>query len=499
VKLRILLATAILAVAVPTIGAVAVDPTCPTVKAPDLTFGAPSYIDTTRAGGEPVSQVAQDGSIIVSAHAGTTHIYKNPTALPGERDFAVGYGNQTLHWRSADGGTTWKYIGLLGATVDATGGGFGPHTLQSTGFSDPDLTMDSSGRIYDVEIDLANDGVFSSVDDGQSWPHGHPLAAPGDRPWLTGQDPNEIYLYVNTLSLPGDKSFSRSTNGGLNWTKLPVPPVTSKSLVDPLNPHDGLIGPVGLEHFAISSNNGQSWEQFDLGKLGKSTQFFGAIGVDKAGNVYQAAAGGYKKPTGSAVAPIYDTTPDGEVTFTYYERATERIPEEKIVIPTPPGDALWPWIIAGDDGRAAVVWYQTLAGKPDDFYIYAAVTHNAHGTTVLCSDGSEQIIPPQFTVVNASQRVISHGKICLDGTACNYNPNFEGGDRRLGDFFTVNFDKNGDLFIVSGDTMLTNPVGGPKPVGNPIFIKQTTGDRMIQTPMVTRPTRPLCNNPATCT
>jgi hypothetical protein len=484
VKLRILLSVAIVAVAIPTISAIAQAPTCPTVKAPNVAFGAPSYIDTTRAGGEPVSQVAQDGSIIVSAHAGTTHVYKNPTALPGARDFLVGYGNQTLHWRSADGGKTWKYIGLLGATVDQTGGGFGPHTPQSTGFSDPDLTMDSSGRIYDTEIDLANVAVFSSVDDGQSYPHGNPEAFSGDRPWLTAQDPNEVYLYINS-----PKSFRRSTDGGLTWTALPTPPVTSKSVVDPLNPHDGLIGPVGLGQFAISSNNGQSWTTESLGPLGIATQFFGVLGVDKVGNVYQAAAGGYGGST--------DTSANGEVSFTYYERATGRTNEQKVNIPIPAGDALWPWIVAGDDGRVAVSWYQNLAGKPQDFYMFTAVTNNGHGTTVTCSDGSEQFIEPQFTVVNASQRVVHHGFICLNGTNCNANTNFESGDRRLGDFFTINYDKNGDLFMVGADTMLTNPVGGPKPVGNPIFIHQTSGDRMIATPMVTRPTKPLCNLP-TC-
>ena len=49
--------------------------------------------------------------------------------------------------------------------------------------------------------------------------------------------------------------------------------------------------------------------------------------------------------------------------FTYYERATGATNTERIAIPTPPGDALWPWIAAGDDGRVAVVWYQRLADE----------------------------------------------------------------------------------------------------------------------------------------
>jgi hypothetical protein len=488
-KLRALLVTAALIGAIPAVSAIAVEPVCPTVKAPNIQFDPPSYIDTKRAGGEPVSIVAQDGSIIVSAHAGSTHVYKDPNAAPGAGDFLIGYSNQTLHWRSTDGGKTWKYIGAFGQDLPAGQGQFGPHTAQSTGFSDPDLAIDQGGRIYDVEINLANDAVFSSVDDGQSYPHGHPFVAPGDRPWLTALEADEIVLYVNSFS-PTGKSLQISRDGGLTWTKLPSPPVTSKSVNDPLNPDDGMIGPVGLGQFAISANDGQSWERYDFGPLGNASQFFGVVAADSAGNVYQAAAGGYNQWN--------DTNPNGEVSFTYYERATGDVNEEKIVIPTPPGDAMWPWIIAGDDGRAAVVWYQNLAGAPTKFYAFAAVTHNAHGTDVVCSDGSTKHVPPQFTVVNASQRPIHEGHICLDGTACNANPSFDGGDRRLGDFFSVNFDHNGDLFIVSGDTQLKSPTGGKKPVGNPIFIKQSGGDRMLEEPRTLRPTRPLCNNPATC-
>jgi hypothetical protein len=483
VKLRILLAVAIAAVALPTISAIAEEPVCPTVKAPDLEFGDPIYIDKQRAGGEPVSVVAQDGSIIVSAHAGTTHIYKNPSAAAGSRDFLLGYTNQTLHWRSTDGGDTWQYIGLMGQRE-------GPHTLTSTGFSDPDLTIDAGGRIYDTEIDLANVAVFSSDDDGQSFAYGNPEAGSGDRPWLTGQDAEEVFLYINS-----PKTFWRSTNGGLTFSLLPSPPISSKAYTDPLSlgpdgKFHGLIGPTGNGAFAISDNDGASWQRLDTGTLGPTVDFFDSITVDRAGNVYQASAGGYG---GSS-----DTNASGSVTFAFYERATgftndseETMGGQLITIPAPEGDMLWPWLTAGDDGRVAVSWYQNFKGAPDDFYMFVAYTHNAHGTFVTCSDGSQRFIPPQFTVVNASERVMHHGKICLGGTGCNANTNFEGGDRRLGDFFTINFDTEGNLFVVGTDTMLKGELGGPKPVGNPLFVKQSGGDPIIADPVTTRKTRCL--------
>jgi hypothetical protein len=165
-------------------------------------------------------------------------------------------------------------------------------------------------------------------------------------------------------------------------------------------------------------------------------------------------------------------------------------------VPIPKGDALWPWIIAGDDGRVALVWLQTLGGNPDKFYIYAAYTTNGHGSMVRCSDGSKRFVPPQFSVANASGRPMHEGKICLSGTTCNANPNFEGGDRRLGDFLTVNFDRSGNIFIASGDTTLKSPTGGPKPVSNPIFIKQSGGDKMLAKPDKTRKTRCLFPQPS---
>ena len=168
-----------------------------------------------------------------------------------------------------------------------------------------------------------------------------------------------------------------------------------------------------------------------------------------------------------------------------------------ITIPIPEGDAMWPWIVAGDDGRVAVAWLQNLKGKPNEFYWYVAMTTNGHGSTVACSDGSTKSVKPQFAVANASTRPVHVGAVCLNGTNCNASPG-DAGDRRLGDFITVNFDKDGQLFVTGGDTTLPNPAGGKKVVGNPLFAHASAGSTpMIATPMETRPSRPLCLSP-TC-
>lgn len=442
------------------------------LKPPALAFGKRVYIDRNRAGGEPVSVVGQDGSINVSAHAGTTHIYKDPTALPGAGDFVKGYSNETLNWRSTDGGKTWTYVGLPVV---------GAHTATSTGFSDPDYAIDASGRIYNTEIDLANVSVFSSGDDGQSYSRGNPEVTSGDRPWLTGGGENEVYLYVNTL-----QQIFRSGDGGITWTlqsQSNSQGPDAKMYIDPLHRKTGLIGPHNPQGVAISKDQGKTWKAYDGADLGPTVDFFGAVAVDKAGYVYRAAAGGYK---GSS-----DNKADGSVTFNYFDRKTNAW-GTPVTIPTGAGDMLWPWVVAGDDGRVAIAWLQSKPGKPTEFYMYVAQTLNAHGTTVTCPNGHKKFVPAQWTVANASHTPVHKGPICLNGTACNASTDFPAGDRRLGDFFTINFDKDGRLFVTGGDTTLPNPLGGPKPVGNPIFIAATSGGKMLKHPMQTRKTRPMC-------
>ncbi|MDT7536748.1 MAG: hypothetical protein QOI82_333 [Actinomycetota bacterium] len=479
----VLLPIAVIAAGLPLAGAaIGASPACGSeLKPPPLAFGNRVYIDKNRAGGEPVSVVAKDGSISVSSHAGTTHIYKDPSALGGASDFLVGYSNETLNWRSTDGGKTWTYVGL--PLVNG-----GPHSASSTGFSDPDYAIDAAGRIYNTEIDLANVSVFSSGDDGQTYSRGNPEVTSGDRPWLTGGHENEVYLYVNT-----GQQIWHSTDGGITWalqsqgnSKGP----DAKMYIDPANPKTGLIGPHNPQGVAISADQGKTWKAYDGASLGDTVDFFGAVAVDKAGNVYRAAAGGYNGAS--------DKKTEGSVTFNYFSRKTNTWAPDAVTIPTSAGDKLWPWVVAGDDGRVAVTWLQNKPGKPTEFSMYVAETLNAHGSWVTCKNGQRKFIQPQWSVANASHTPVQRGPICLSGTACNASTDFPAGDRRLGDFLTINYDKNGRLFITGGDTSLPSATGGPKPVSNPIFIAATKGAKLIKHPMHTAKTRPSCTVDPTC-
>jgi hypothetical protein len=449
------------------------------IHGPALAFKPRVYVDKVRPGGEPVSVVAQDGSISVSSHGGTTHLYKDPQSLAaGAADVASTYENQTLNWRSTDNGKTWKYIGLAGT-------GAGPHSATSTGFSDPDYAIDAGGRIYTTEINLAIVTVYSSGDDGQTYSRGNPEVTSGDRPWLTAGKKDEAYLYVNT----GQQIF-RTGDGGLTWTLQTTGDSQgpdAKMYIDPKNPN-GLIGPHNPQGMSISADQGKTWKAYDGAKIGKTVDFFGAVAVDKAGNVYRAGAGGYDGPADKKVG-------DGQVTFNAFDRK-KMAWGDPVVLPAPAGDMLWPWVVAGDDGKVAVAWLQRFSKDPRAFVMMVGATENAHGTTVTCSNGAKMFIPSRWTVVNASKTPVHIGEICLNGTACNASADFPAGDRRLGDFYTINYDKNGQLFVVGADTTQLAAGEVPRPTSLPIFIGTSKSPRMAK-PMKVRATKASCTiNPA---
>ncbi len=458
---------------------------------PPLTFAPKVYIDADRSGGEPVAITAEDGSILVSAHAGTTHYQPDGGHVPGSADFAVGYFNQTLNWRSVDFGESWEYVGIAGT-------GQGPHSLTSTGFSDPDFAMDQAGTIYNVEIDLVNTAVFSSRDDGQSFLLAHPEVWPGDRPWLVANEADEVFLYVN---LP--KQFLRSRDGGVTWLPLGSPPFDDKPVTDPANPDDGIIGPIaGGTGISISADDGESWTTHNLSASGvatpRTTGPFVNVAADSAGNAYIPYASGYTGPN--------DKTADGRVHVSAFDRDTERWTVTEIDVEEQLGyahDAQWPWAIAGDDGRVAITWLGTgpdlATGEYNDdhMYLYAAYSMNANGTD--CDGDGVNEGPARWSVARATEEPIHIGQLCT-GTGCNALGN---GDRRLGDFHSIQMDHTGRMFIVSGDTRLPGTLGGPKPVSNPIFVA-ATGDvpTLLETPVELRETRcleplgltPLCED-----
>src|SRR3954451_11688486 len=170
-----------------------------------LRFGAPVFVDQSLAGGEPLVFADKvHHTLVYTAHEGTTHLYRPGLVSGATAAFGVNYRNQVNLWTSADNGLTWTRVNFAA--------GFVSPPVANTGFSDPDLTQDAGGRIYDTGIDLVNDALFSSSDGGRTWTQGTVNCSEGDRPWLAGARRNEVFLATNTTRA-GHQVF-RSTDGG---------------------------------------------------------------------------------------------------------------------------------------------------------------------------------------------------------------------------------------------------------------------------------------------
>lgn len=118
-----------------------------------LAFNA-TYVSRTLGGGEPFVIYSHAGKdLVFSSHESTTLTKANPPTLllnPGSScdlsdptapsGFLCSYRNEVNVWYSTNSGKSWKLSSI------------NPLYL---GFSDPSLTEDQGGNIYDTGIDLA--------------------------------------------------------------------------------------------------------------------------------------------------------------------------------------------------------------------------------------------------------------------------------------------------------------------------------------------------------
>jgi hypothetical protein len=457
---------------------------------PAVTFAPPVYVSHTLAGGEPlVMSDPRSGTLVYTSHEGTTHLYGpgffSPVGVP---DFIANYRNQVNIWTSTDSGATWKVDNLAAS-------GFNTNPAQSQGFSDPDLTMDEGGRIYNTGIDLANDAVFSSQDGGRTWDKGTVQCHDGDRPWLAGGKPNQVFMATDTeegsVSGSGHRIF-QSTDGG-NTCGL--------TGTDDFGPAPGGGSYTGFGKLYYDHQNGKLVEpalfdsdgdgNYDNG-VGVSVGTFGgkftptkvsgdkvyghwpAIAIDPGGTIYlvwdtATTTGGASDACGNpppaanqikmAVSHDFGKTFSAPVTIAAPQNAR----------------AFWPWIVAGDPGKVSIVWYQTnqlvdVDCQKSDVFVYEA--------QVFGADTGQ----PQITVTKAMNAPVSANSVCQGGTECvaeSFDPSGSK-DRRLGDFFTNAVDQRGCVVIATGDATQTDPVtGAPLPVSVPLFIRQESGPPLV--------------------
>lgn len=396
------------------------------------TWSAPAILDPTRSGGEPILLLTPQGTLLYAAHPGYTHV-KPP---PGPEVLAPTSGQSYL-WRSEDDGATWVLV--TGAAENA------PRNA-ATGFSDPDLASNADGSLLvwtDLQV-LAGISTAASRDDGVTWPDAQPAAAsPGDRgvdrPWLAFAN-GTFYLLYNG---DGDGHWRlRASEDGVEWR-------------DHATPGDGsfpgaLIADPGSGALYVGNGDKVWWSEdgarFQASPLPTERALTGIVAqrpaVDDGGNVYFAWS--------ELDSVWYASSRDHARTWSAPVRLWSN------------GTHVWPWPVAGAEGKLAVAWLGTAEVGEDPAAMEAVWT--VHVAFVDDAASGE----PRVRAGEIPNAVAQRGGICLGGTFCEV----EGKDRRLGDFITATVGRTGDLHVAYGTTETGHSVSSPA------YVRQMGGLRL---------------------
>jgi hypothetical protein len=453
-------------------GAAGPPPAAATCGAPGKAqqFSTPSYVDRTRAGGEPSVESHPSGTLLYAAHAGTTHFFTPMVADPDSGAFGQNYRGQVYAWYSDDDGATWRY-------VERT---LPPDNAPGSGFSDPDFAIDTAGNTYLSEINLANVAVSKSTDAGHSYKLQNFFAQTlTDRQWKAAGPPDTVFIVGNASeggtvpeepvgnnghtiyrSTDGGKTFSEgiANEGGLGDIKFD----NGTNTLYEAHYEGGILQMAAFRN-ALDPNvqTALTPDKITIADGVDLLSHWPAIDVDSAGNVYIVWDEG---GNGSREAGVwYSYSTDGARTWAAPARVD---PDDHTDI--------WPWIAVGSPGRVAISWFGNdhrlpgndaeQAGDADPWNVYVAQT--------LTGLGCRTTSAPGFKTTRATPEPFHVGTVCMGGTICQA----ELVDRRLGDYFTIDIDAKGSVVAAYSDTRQ----GGA--VALPAFFRQTGGTTYLTKP-----------------
>ncbi|MFO1535331.1 MAG: hypothetical protein ABR586_06665 [Thermoplasmatota archaeon] len=402
---------------------------------------APTLLPEVRLGpgaGEPKIAVAADGTIYITP---IDHLY-----------------------RSADGGKTFQALGRPGCNAPTFGVAPCPAGQEDTiattdGHGDGDLAIDATGRLH--WLGLFGKGAIpyqNSDDGGKTFTKSVDLSAKtpakndgtgADREWIDAHG-TTLYASWRDSSKGGIVASRTSFDGGFTWGNIskmaddavggpivhgPRPGQVFEAMTtfaaDPV-PSEGTGASIQL---ARSFDNGTTWDlktvivptqSVQAGLVGFPTSIFPVAAVDDAGRVYVVFSADQRllpqavpKPA-SRLGVFLTSSGDLGQTWT-----------RPVLLSDPARAAVMPFIAAGAEGRAAVVWYENTAGLPND------ALPDLWNVKLWESVTAGQAQPQGVTVqLNGLPNHI--GSVCTSGTGC-----IAGGDRSLLDFFEVAISPSG--------------------------------------------------------
>jgi hypothetical protein len=423
-----------------------------------ITFDHANLNDPVRMVGEPDIAIDANGGIYVSGPGGSTT-------------------QASWFWKSQDNGLQWHLIGCPNKSNCQNGGG------------DTEIILARNNDVFAADAQtLQCNSTFRSTDGGQTFIPGEGCFPETDREWLGVYDPpgmtppagRRIYLSGNERAFGCNVLVS--TDNGMTF----VPPNPT------VNPTAQLPGaPTCIGRFAVDPANGEIFAPVAGGTIFASTN--GAVTWAARGN--SGAVAGISLPTIfssiqiDSAGNLWQGWINGGAAFVSYSTDRGFNWHPPIKVSTGPGSPIgtspdlrqivFTWLAVGDPGRVALIFLGTtdtgadlsipaFGGPNAVWHAYASFSTNAMAAT------------PTFTQVQADEHAMHRGAICAGGTGCLQ----ANSDRALADFFMVDKDPQGRVFIAYNEDSDLSDVtqgAGQEYIGKPInaVIRLRTGPSLF--------------------
>ncbi|HEV3309762.1 MAG TPA: sialidase family protein [Chloroflexota bacterium] len=412
------------------------------------------------------------------ATGGEPSIAADVSTKSGVHNLYIVSPNQHALWSSYDSGKHWSAPVVFDQNGPSAGG-------------DTDVAVSQTGHVIVTDLDVSHAWVQVSTDHGKTFNTGIATAPEDDRPWLTTDGANNVYVsyhdFVGEIPI-----ICASTDGGMTFpscTQTFSDPTSSSQCAEntvpargmTVDPTDGSLnfmyscattaenaaqppyGPLHDYYLAKGTPTllgGVTYQTYPIfqastsnGKAPNFANIFGTFHIDSEGNYYAIFAGTFNHNNIKANPyHIYLVTSTNHgKTWSKPKQIDHGVGTNVLAdfAVTRKGDVDVVWYhspavgdsngVCGDTASQSPCpndpFYTTTAGKGPGWRVYMAQTDSA------LTD------KPKWTQVVVNPHVTHYGEICTNGIVCGSS------DRSLLDFISVAVDCKGSAHI----TYAANP------------------------------------------